>query len=64
MASVEKTIYVYADWAGQLPALIGRLYINENRGKELASFEYNKDWIRTSDAGFYSSKRCIAETGS
>jgi len=49
MANVEKTIYVYADWANRLPVLMGRLYVNENRGKELFSFEYSKDWVRSND---------------
>ena len=52
MAYVEKIIYVYADWMNKLPVLMGRLYVNAGRGKELYSFEYNKDWIRSADASF------------
>ena len=50
MANYEKTIYVYADWSNQPPALIGRLYVNAYRGKELVSFEYSKDWIQSTDS--------------
>jgi len=52
MANVEKTIYVYADWFGRQPVSMGRLYINTIRGKEFAAFEYNKDWIHSTGAGF------------
>ena len=52
MASNEKTIYVYADWANQSPALIGRLYVHTSRGRELFSFEYSSDWIRKVDVSF------------
>lgn len=52
MASNEKVIYVYADWVNQLPILMGRLYVNVSRGKELFSFEYSKDWSCSTDAGF------------
>ena len=52
MESIEKTIYAYADWFTRLPVLVGRLYVNVIRGKELFSFQYNDDWIRSTDAGF------------
>jgi len=52
MANAEKTIFVYADWVGQLPVLMGILYVNISRGKELFSFEYSKDWIRSTEASF------------
>jgi len=52
VTSDEKTIYVYADWTNRSPMLMGRLYVNISRGKELFSFEYSKDWIHGADAGF------------
>ena len=52
MAYSERMIYVYADWFSQPPMLIGKLYVSVNRGKELFSFEYSKDWIRSNHAGF------------
>ena len=50
MANHEKTIYVYADWFDQPPMLMGRLYVSAHRGKELFSFEYNRDWLQSTDA--------------
>ena len=52
MATNEKTIYVYAGWSNNPPVLIGRLFVSEARGKELFSFEYSKDWIKSADSGF------------
>jgi len=52
MASADKTIFVYADWIDKSPVLIGKLYVSETRGKEVFSFEYSKDWIRSTDASF------------
>jgi serine/threonine-protein kinase HipA len=52
MANDERTVYVYADWFGSSPLLIGRLYVSNNRGKELVSFEYSKEWIKSVDASF------------
>ena len=51
MSANEKTIYVYADWMGNSPVLMGVLFVRMSRGKELLSFEYNKDWLRTADGG-------------
>jgi len=52
MASNEKTIYVYADWTSHTPVLMGILYVSENRGKELFSFEYCKTWLRSNIISF------------
>ena len=52
MTSAEKIVYVYANWSKDPPALMGRLYINVSLGKELFCFEYSRDCIRSSDAGF------------
>jgi len=52
MAGNEKTIYVFADWTGHSPVLMGRLYVSAGRGKELFSFEYCKDWIRSNKMSF------------
>ena len=43
MVEREKTIYVYADWLGAEPILIGTLYSNSGRGKEVFSFEYDEN---------------------
>lgn len=49
----EKTIFVYADWEGESLSLIGRLYCGNSRGKELFSFEYDKTWLMSAEAGLY-----------
>ncbi|MCL1873984.1 MAG: HipA domain-containing protein [Clostridiales bacterium] len=52
MTSAEKTIYVYANWNKHPPALMGKLYVSASRGKELFSFEYSRDWIRSAAESF------------
>ena len=47
---MEKVIYVYFDWDNS-PTLLGRLYVDVNRGKESFSFEYDKNWIRMCEMG-------------
>ena len=41
----EKKIYVYADFLDYENEPVGTLYMSQNRGKELCSFEYDKDWL-------------------
>ncbi|MCL2321572.1 MAG: type II toxin-antitoxin system HipA family toxin [Oscillospiraceae bacterium] len=48
----EKIIYVYADWIKPFPLMIGKLFVSDNRRKELFSFEYSKDWLRSAYGGF------------
>ena len=45
-----KTIYVYENWMGTEPSLMGCLYAESLRGKEITSFEYSKAWL-TNHAG-------------
>jgi len=52
METEKKTIYVYSGWGNRPPALMGLLYVNDSRGKEIFSFEYKKEWIRSSGFGF------------
>ena len=49
----EKTIYVYENWSGETPVLIGKLYISLLRGKEQFSFEYDTKWIGSEAAGYF-----------
>ena len=51
MAASERIIYVYANWSKH-PVLMGTLYATITRGKELFSFEYSKEWIRSAVGGF------------
>lgn len=46
-----KKIWVYADWVGmKQPMLMGVLHAQFLRGKEVFSFEYEKDWLESSFA--------------
>lgn len=42
----KRTVYVYANWQeiGE-PILMGELYSERLKGKEIFSFEYDKDWL-------------------
>ena len=45
----NKEILVYADWDGlEAPQFIGTLFSSYSRGKEIFSFEYNKEWLQSS----------------
>jgi len=44
----KRKIYVYAHWQGMdSPFLIGNLYSDRLRGKEIFSFEYAKEWLKS-----------------
>ncbi len=47
--SLRKNILVYADWKGikNPPSLIGILHPEFVRGKEIFSFEYSQDWLKS-----------------
>lgn len=48
MVSSRKEILVYAHWEGiASPLLMGTLYASPTRGKEIFSFHYHKDWLRS-----------------
>ena len=57
-----KEILVYADWKEfETPQFIGTLFSSYSRGKEIFSFEYDKNWLQSSfvqeidpDLGLYS----------
>ncbi len=48
-ADTRKNIFVYADWKGikDPPALLGILHSEIVRGKEIFSFEYSDEWLKT-----------------
>ena len=52
MEADKRAVYVYSNWNNDEPELMGILYASANRGKELFSFEYKKDWIRSASSGF------------
>lgn len=41
----EKEIFVYEDFMSERPILMGILYSERDRGKEVFSFEYDKKWL-------------------
>src|SRR3990172_12625426 len=46
--SSKKDIQVYANWEGfQEPTLMGILSATPAKGKEIFSFEYTKDWLKS-----------------
>lgn len=53
MPDNQKTIYVYGDWEGEEPFLIGKLYAGISRGRELFSFEYEDSWLALSKTGLF-----------
>ncbi len=69
MDRAQKKIYVYADWLGmETPELMGILSAELLRGKELFSFEYDKDWLKNHstqvldpDLGLYSGKQFLRD---
>ena len=48
----RKTIYVYENWTGEEPVLMGLLYAENLRGKEACSFEYADAWLESRDRAF------------
>lgn len=42
----NKIVLIYDHFSNDLPILLGRLYINVNKGIENYSFEYDKDWLK------------------
>ena len=51
MTSESKKIYVYADWESfNIPTLMGTLYSQCIRGKEIFSFEFNAEWLQSETA--------------
>lgn len=45
---MEREILVHADMEG-VPVLVGRLWVRVRRGRESASFEYDRGWLRRAD---------------
>jgi len=48
MVNNKRSVFVYADWESlKGPILMGTLSATHLRGKEIFSFEYNKDWLKS-----------------
>jgi serine/threonine-protein kinase HipA len=70
---IRKEILVYADWKGlkEPPALLGILYATIVRGKEVFSFEYSDEWLKSNfaqvvdpDLQLYSGAQYLSDTKS
>ncbi|MEX0287950.1 MAG: type II toxin-antitoxin system HipA family toxin [Flavobacteriaceae bacterium] len=69
MAGDKFDIYVFADWIGLTePTMIGVLSAHYAKGKKAFSFEYDKDWLKTTaqrlldpDIEFYSGPQYPAD---
>lgn len=47
MTRGKTNIFVYAHWAGMpLPELIGKLCVQQGKGKSVFSFEYDAGWLK------------------
>jgi len=70
MAIQEKKIWVYADWSDLKGCkLLGILTAQHVRGKEIFSFEYEKEWLQNDHSlfldpnlNFYQGKQYLQET--
>ena len=50
----RKEIFVYADWHGMAkPTLIGTLFVDIIRGREVFSFEYDDNWLSSHSYSFF-----------
>ena len=48
----EKIIYVYENWSGEIPVLMGKIHVFSARGKEQFSFEYDDSWLTSESANY------------
>lgn len=48
----ERTIFVYENWSGIKPTLLGKLRCGFIRGQETFSFEYDVNWLSSHDSSF------------
>lgn len=39
-------IFVYENWKSNTPSLIGKIYVDGGRGKQIVSFEYDDVWLK------------------
>lgn len=44
MANVNK-VFVYENWTGSMPNKLGTLFVDEGKGKQVMSFEYDESWL-------------------
>jgi serine/threonine-protein kinase HipA len=64
---MPEKIWVYENWSGEEPVIIGVLFVDKIRGKEQISFEYDPLWLKKSsynfvidpDLGLYSGRQYV-----
>lgn len=49
----DKIIYVYENWSGEIPVIIGKLFVTYIRGKEQFAFEYDSTWLTSEHANYF-----------
>lgn len=49
----EKIIFVYENWSGDIPILIGKLYVSFIKGREQFAFEYDEKWLAGDGANYF-----------
>lgn len=42
---VINELYVYENWKSDIPSLIGKLYVDKGRGRQITAFEYDDEWL-------------------
>ena len=50
---MEKTIYVYECWSSSQSVLMGRIFVDAQRGRETTSFEYDMAWLHNHVGEYY-----------
>ena len=48
-----RTIYVYECWSCDQPSLMGCLFVDQLRGKESCSFEYDEQWLKRHSGQYF-----------
>lgn len=51
MADVDK-VYVYENWKRSNPSKIGTIYVDGGKGREVISFEYDENWLTSTENSF------------
>ena len=63
-----KKVFVYENWNENKPSLLGILYVEGGKGKQVVSFEYAEGWINNvannvildPDLGLYRGRQYIS----
>ena len=48
-----RTIYTYECWSSDQPSFMGCLFVDQLRGKESCSFEYDEQWLKTHSGQYF-----------